>query len=362
MNEPFASLTSEDLPISPIFIDFLARWLDKQPFAGESWFDQISETLSNPGAAMRRTARLRLERLLLDETAQDAISRVYRWFCDLGAAGASALEDFHKRYQFILIVGLGRTGGSYLTGELYSALGFDPRLVPAVIAHDGFPEAQPLALNRAGNPLITNLLSLSEYLTMIEMYFRSNTTDVPIKVPKKLTKGVYSGGLFNSVFGDSAEYVITIRHPIASCVSTYEKSGGFPSDGFAKSRSNIEVWIKRDLMLAGVRAAEVDGMDYFASYVRYWEQYYINLVMSGLSANRLRVVIPYGKTYMEEAARSWHVRFGSDRQHSLFLSPGGMNQRYPQWLKRSQEAIERVAAVWQLMDLPFPLDEIGQCL
>jgi hypothetical protein len=362
MNELFSSLSSEDLPLSPIFIDFLSRRLDRAPVADESWFDQISEALSNHGAAMRRTARARLERLILDETAQDAIGRVYRWFCDLATARISALEDLHKRYQFILIVGLGRTGGSYLTGELYSAMGFDPAMIPTVIAHDGFPEAEPLALNQSGNPSITSLLSLGEYLTMIEMYFGSNTTDLPIKVPKKLTKGVYAGGLFNFVFGDTAEYVITIRHPIASCVSTYEKSGGFPMDGLMKSRSNIEVWIKRDLMLAGVHASEVDRMDYFAAYVRYWEQYYINLAMSGLSANRHRVVIPFGKAYMEETARSWHVRFGSDRDHSMFYSPGGMNQRYPQWVKRSQEAIERVAAVWLLMGLPFPLDEIDQCL
>jgi hypothetical protein len=359
--EDIAKLSAADIPLSPIFIDFVSRSLDGSDFHDESWFDQLSEALVNPGRDMQARARERLSRLLLDEQAQALVRNVYRWFHDLAVANSAALDRLQESYRFICIVGLARTGGSYLTGELFSSLGFAPSQVPAVIAHDGFPDAQPLSFWQSPNEWIGALLAMGEYLTMLPLYFPRAPAQGRITVPKKLTKGVYAGGLFNRVFGIDAEYVITIRHPIASCVSTYEKSGGWPRDGRYRARSNIETWIKRDLILTGVSEAEVLTMDYFAAYIRYWEQYYIGLATSGLTANRQRAVVAFSKSSMESAARHWRGRFDSLQPVSAFVSDGGARERHPDWIVRSEEAMQRVAAVWRLMDLPFPHQALAEC-
>jgi hypothetical protein len=347
------------LPLSPVFIDFLARWLDNSGFAGEPWFDQRTETLSNSITVMRCAAGYRLERLLTEAAAQAAIEAVYRRFYGLLMNCSSALDGARERYRFISVVGAPRTGGSYLTGELFCALGYDPTGVPAAVAHDGFPEARPIS--DGDNAWVNTLLTTSQYLTMLDLYFSDRDCGRPIIVPKKLTKSVYAGSFFNALLGEKAEYLITIRHPIASCVSTYEKSGGLPADGLFTARSAMEKWIRRDLLHMGVSASELADMEYFAAYVRYWEQYYINLAMSGLTANRLRSVVAFGERNMEEAAQLQHCRLGSGRSLTKFVSPEPAYERHPQWSRRSKEAMERVAAVWHLVGLPFPAAELQRC-
>src|ERR1700679_1420128 len=89
---PFAAMriTESDLPLSPIFIDFIARWLDKSGFAGEEWFDQRSAALSHKQSSMRRRAESRLQRLLSDATAQGIFEAVYSCFYNLATASPLA--------------------------------------------------------------------------------------------------------------------------------------------------------------------------------------------------------------------------------------------------------------------------------
>jgi len=356
------AITASDLPLSPIFIDFLAKFFDAEGFGEEKWPDQISEALVNNGTVMRQQAAARLQRLLLDERAQSIVRNVYQNFYQLTTASPALLDANKRIHKFIAIVGIARTGGSYLTAELFSAVGMNPGNVPAAIAHDGFPDCQPFSLSFGCNQWIKILMELSEYLSMVDLYFPGDKVDQSIIVPKKLTKGIYAGGLFNSILGESAEYVITIRHPIAACVSTYEKSGGLPADGLYKMRSNIEIWIKRDQFLTGETAQPVESMDYFTAYVRYWEQYYINLALSGLTANRSTTVIAFGKHRMQAMASQWHRRFNSGKNPTEFKPTASLVDRHPSWLRRSEEAMNRVLAVWQLVGLTFPLTELQECL
>ena len=356
--QQFTGLTGMQLPLSPVFIDFVARWLDHSGFAGERWFDQRSETLSNLRTDIHGKAQCRLERILSHEAAHTAIEAVYRRFHELATSRATKLEQALSNYRFIAVVGAPRTGGSYLTAELFRALGYEPAAVPAALAHDGFPDAKPVSTSNGGNAWLGTLLSTSQYLTMIELFFASRVGDRPVIVPKKLTKSVYAGSFFNTLLGNEAEYLITIRDPIGCCVSMYEKSGGLPADGLFKARSTMERWIRRDLSHTGVTASELACMEYFCAYVRYWEQYYINLAMSGLTANRTRTVVAFGEHSMEEAARIQHSRLGSSYSVDKFVAPSASCARHPQWVQRSEEAMERVAAVWRLVGLPFPAAEL----
>jgi len=131
-----------------------------------------------------------------------------------------------------------------------------------------------------------------------------------------LTKSIYAGGFFHRVLGEGTEQVLTVRHPVASCVSTYEKSGGLPVDGCFSVRSNIEEWCRRDLQHTGCSAEQLKSMDYFDVYLRYWEQYHVSLAMTGLSASRDLRVVAFSKAALQSSAQAYHDHYGSGLQAS----------------------------------------------
>lgn len=99
---------------------------------------------------------------------------------------------------------------------------------------------------------------------------RSNVRSLPNRNngmdPAHLAFGLaYQGSFFREVFGPDADCLITLRHPIAACISTYEKSGGLPADGKFCVRSKIEDWAKTSIEAMDTRPR--DGDDYFSAYL-----------------------------------------------------------------------------------------------
>ncbi len=354
-------LTGSDLPPSPIFLDFLTRFLDAGSPAEETWHDQLSEQLSDAPKRARERASGQLGRLALDGTAQAAIHSAYRWFRELATSNLDALRELHERYRFIAVLGVPRSGGTYLIAELFAALGYEPSSVPAAIAHDGFPEAGPTVFMPRHNGWMRTMLTTGEYISMLELFF-GKRKDPRIHVPKKLTKGIYASGFFKQILGRDAEFVVTVRHPLTCCISTYEKSGGLPPGGLFAERSTIEHWIRRDLLSVGTSREELASLDYFAAYVRYWEQYYTSLALSGFVRHARTTVIGFGAARMQELAARWHRRLGSGRSPTNFVTRADLQARHPQWMQRSLEAIERVADLWRRMGLSFPVAELEECL
>jgi len=353
------NLTRDDLPLSPVFIEFLARFLGDEGIREETWHDQLSEELSEGPKKARSSAGSQLQKLALDGAAQAAIKSAHDWFRQLATSNLDALRILHERYRFIAVIGVPRSGGSYLIAELLAALGHEPSSVPAVIAHDGFPEASPTVFMPRHNGWMRTMLTTGEYIAMLELFF-TQQHEGRIHVPKKLTKAVYAPGFFRQILSRDSEFVVTVRDPIACCISTYEKSGGIPAGGVFTERSTIEHWIRRDLLSAGIDRNELASLDYFSAYVRYWEQYYISLAMSGLVRNSRTTILAFGPARMRALASKWHTRFASGRTATNFLTRGDLRQRHPQWIARSQEAVERVGDFWRQMNMPFPAAELNE--
>ncbi len=352
-------LSDRELPASPAFIDFIAHLLDGREFGAHQWADQRSEALDHTQRDVHRRATESAARVMADERGRTIISRAYGLLLALMTGQPAPLHELQRRFHFVNVIGIPRTGGSYLTAELFSALGRDPVAVPNALAHDGFPEAGPFELAAGSNSWILSLQTMAEYLTMVEIYFGNDRRHSgKIIVPKKLTKGIYAGGFFHRVLGEAVEHVVTLRHPVTACISTYEKSGGLPPNGRFTMRSNIEDWCRRDLLYTGCTLDELLRMDYFDAYLRYWEQYHYYIATTGLSANRdLRVVV-YGKERMELLARQFHRRYDNESEPKPFAVSDEQRRRHPEWMARAQPAIERVAAVWTRFDIPFPVDAV----
>jgi hypothetical protein len=356
------TLTDRDLPVSPVFINFLAQVLSGQPFAGEAWADQRSEALARPDELFNRRANEAAALVMSKAAGRRHLSRAYRLLHALLAGDLKPVQALQARFHFINILGIPRTGGSYLTAELYQAIGMVPEQVPNALAHDSFPEAGPFQLQPGVNSWIVSLKTMAEYLAMVEIFFAGQKPRRgKIVVPKKLTKYVYADGLFHRVLGEGMEHVLTLRHPVAACVSTYEKSGGLPAGGRFNVRSNIEEWCRRDLQYTGCSAAELAGMDYFDAYLRYWEQYHVSLALTSLAASPHLRVVAYGKSALQSLAQDYHQRYGSGLQASEFQVADKARRLHPGWIERARPAIARVAATWKALGKAFPSDEIAAC-
>jgi len=355
-------LTDRELPVSPVFVNFLAQLLGRRPFEREIWANQLSETLSRGDEDLHRRAAEAAEFVMGNATGRELLARAYSLLFALLTGMVEPLDELLSRFHFVNVIGIPRTGGSYLTAELYRAIGMLPEQVPNALAHDSFPEAGPFQLQPGINSWILSLKTMAEYLTMVEIFFADQKQYAgKIVVPKKLTKSIYAGGFFHRVLGEDMEYVLTVRHPAAACVSTYDKSGGLPVDGRFIVRSNIEEWCRRDLQYAGCSASQLQSMDYFDAYLRYWEQYHLSLATTGLSASRDLRVVAFGKSALQSVAQGYHERYASGLQVSEFQVSDKARQRHPEWIERAQPSIERIAAIWKLVGIPFPADEINVC-
>jgi hypothetical protein len=178
-----------------------------------------------------------------------------------------------------------------------------------------------------------------------------------IPVPKKATKAAYQGGFFDRVLGPNAEYIITLRHPVPAAISTYEKSGGLPANGRFAVRGNIESWVKRDNIYAGMPENKVEQVGYFDAYLSYWEHYHYNLLLTGLRLNPKWRVVAYGKERLERLAAGLYQRFGNNQQPDEF-KVFDKRAQHPDWMKQAEPVVRRVSDVWRQAGVAFPFDEV----
>ena len=351
-------LTDKELPISPAMIEFLDHHIDGRPH-DTTWHDQLSETLvpTEPDRQVQYAQSV-ADKVLQHPLGQQAIYRAYDLLAAISIGSLQKLRAIQERYRFICVVGCPRHGGSYVTKELFLALGHDAERVPNVIAHDGFPNLAPFALDDRYNAHTAMTQQMAEYLAMVEVFYgKGRTVDGYVIVPKKATKAVYHGAFLNAVFGPKTEYIITLRHPVAACVSTYEKSTGLTLDGRFDARGNIEEWVKRDLKWLGMDEGDILRSDYFDAYLRYWEHYHYSMALTGLSANKNWKVVAYGKERLMNLGQELHARFGSNVRPEEF-KVFDKRSRHPDWEPKATAAIARVAQVWKTVGLAFPVDEV----
>jgi hypothetical protein len=193
---------------------------------------------------------------------------------------------------------------------------------------------------------------------MVEVFFvQSRAFDQRVVVPKKATKAAYHGAFFLNIWGPDTDLIITLRHPVAACISTYEKSTGLPVGGKFAVRGNIEEWAQRDNLATGADVDRIVEQDYFDVYLRYWEQYHYNLALTGLMAGKNRTVVAYGQERLMACARRFCERFQISIEVDDF-KVFDKRDRHPDWNRRAEPAIRRVAKVWNTIGLTFPLDEV----
>jgi len=353
-------LSDRELPASPAFVRFLDGMVSGKQHR-EVWPDQLSEELTHRVGTETATAEESAARVMQDSVGRAHVTRAYTLLAALLTGDMEPLTALQSQFRFISVIGVPRTGGSYLTAELYRSLLIEPHAVPAPLAHDGFPDAGPFELKRGFNSWIVTLKTVAEYLTMVEIFFAHHRGHQGrIVVPKKLPQSVYAPSLFQHLFGRGSDWVFTVRHPVAACVSSYEKSGGLPADGRLHVRSNIESWIARDVEQDLLAPHRADSMGYFEAYLRYWERFHLLVATAGYQRYGRFRVVPYGTEGIQSIAQKYHEAHESGLRVSPFHVSDRARFKHPEWVTLAQPALHRVREAWRAAGLDFPLEQINE--
>ncbi len=276
------------------------------------------------------------------------------------------VRRYTEAIRFAFVIGYPRSGGSYLTKELLRVVGLDHTRVSEALAHDGFPELREGWYGSDnGQPafyLQESLFQAAEFLVIANLYYQKKTIRHPHGywlAPKKFHKIINWGGSFKMLLGPGrADYLVTIRNPLPTAISIYEKSGGFPENGLfpvQSARSAIERWVVTDLVTLGHSIEEIAAMDYFEAVQKSWSGFYARMATSGLFLGLRDEVrlIPYGAAALEGIVHEYnalHLRRGSPELVLIHEKAGA----HPQWRARADAAVAAMRALWASLGLTFP--------
>jgi len=116
--------------------------------------------------------------------------------------------------------------------------------------------------------------------------------------------------------------------------------------------------VRRDLNYIGNTLEEVAALRCFDAFYRYWEVYHYTVATSCLSANSDITHVAYGQSRMEELVRSFYYRFGHRDPQPERFEVFGNQQRHPDWMRKAEPVVRRVAEVWATAGLHFPFTEV----
>ncbi|MCE3232910.1 MAG: hypothetical protein K0R98_1167 [Rickettsiaceae bacterium] len=351
-------LTDLELPASPAFIEFLHCSLNGVGHHAGQWFAQEEESLTdNAGRfdGIQDKAKL----VLANDTGKELVTCSYRFFKEILTGNLNSIKSIEK-FQFFFIVGIPRTGGTYLTKQLFRACDIDYTQVQNSLAHDGFPHLAHLAFKNKGNVHTNSLLQLSEFLTMVEMYYGKHgklAYNGGIVVPKKFTKAVYNFPLVQEIFGNNSHYLITLRHPLSMIRSVLDKSGGIPEDGKFAVRSAIERWAMDDWISRGKTEDEVKQMDYIEVFLGYWKRYHFQLALAGIPAMPNADIVVFGQKSMTSYSKKLFNKLGVNLEPEEFIdsTKADFGTKYK---KMAANTIKEVKNFWESLGLGFPAQEL----
>jgi hypothetical protein len=354
------TLTDEELPVSPAFIEFLHVTLKGGEYHVGDWFGQEGEGLAT-NEGRYTDIQKKAHEVVSHPQGKALVLHAYRYFKEMLTGRIDTLRNI-SRFQFYFVVGIPRTGGTYLTKQLFRASGIDYTKVQNALAHDGFPHLAHLSFKKIGNIHTNGLLQMAEYLTMVEVYFGQHARLAHrggVVVPKKFTKVIYNFPLIRELFSSNSVYLITMRHPLSIIQSTLDKSGGMPENRKFALRSAIERWALDDNLHWGIPEAKVRQMNYVDVFLGYWRRFHIQLAVTGLPALNTARIVPYGKEYMTGTVSDLYRQFGVQIEPEEFkVAPK------PKFPKNEEDAaektLEEVNNAWAALGLKLPVDQLSE--
>jgi hypothetical protein len=335
-----------------------ADWTD----GSYDWADQTTDFLHNPVPLPQFD-----DSLFKTPLSRRAVNDLLNMAVAIMAGNYPLVRRYLTNIRFAFVIGYPRSGGSYLTKELLRTVALDHKRVSEALAHDGFPELRDIWFDWNGNKpyyhLQDAIFQTAEFLVIANYYYQLKTRRQPSGIwlaPKKMHKMVNWGGSFKMLLGQGqADYLVTIRNPLPTAISIYEKSGGLPDDKLFPGqtpRSAIERWIMTDLMLLGYSMRQITAMNYFEAVQVSWSNFYARMATSGLFlGDRAEIeMVPYGKQQLEGTVAVFRDQYSRERKPPEPVLIHEKADEHPDWQAPASAAVAAMAQLWGSLGLAFP--------
>lgn len=278
-------------------------------------------------------------------------------------SGVNVGERHFRNKDFIFIVGITRSGGTYLLTQLLEANGIDYRHLSLSMVHDGIPSYGHM-LDSLTIPMryAAAAFEFFQFLAWAQEAFDGRGTVVQKRIG-------YAHWLpqLDAILGDASTYIVTIRNPLhcfGSIVDLDAAASGLERGSMRHctlrpDTQNAGRWLQVTQKYHDVSAREWERLNAGQQFVRYWEAYYREFANTPGLKGRL-VPLAYGdacRRYIDEN----YPEFSKGRPVALTTSKRNYDV-IKEFFGLSQsiidEAIANVAADWERNGLVFPAGEI----
>ncbi|MGM0370789.1 MAG: hypothetical protein ACQEP9_10235 [Bacillota bacterium] len=237
-------------------------------------------------------------------------------------------KEIVKQYidkEFYFVLGAARTGGTFMLKELSRAVEWPYEEVYMSMLHEALPDfdiEEPYTMGwRKPQNYYHILFQLVQFLVYLQREFPEQQQVV------KKTRFSKCMQLIDHVFGERANYIVTVRHPGAINASRIETGAtGDVAD-------NLEKEANRTLYL--------------------WQNVYKEIVRDGVPAGQIEPVL-FGP-HMDQFLADFFTDHGSDKEPEQCK----ITQRdYDQQFWQSDyvvNSMDWVRMLWQIHDLEFPM-------
>lgn len=245
--------------------------------------------------------------------------------------------------RFIFIVGGMRSGGTYLYSEMMRLLGRDHLDYNMQMTHDGIPNYHYLMhINNPGN-YIAALFELCQWLVWV----KKHQSDFKIIIQKRIGY-MHCMAFLDTIFGNSADYIITLRHPITA------------ADSFAKMmKQDVEQthfstpngWAFLAQTRRGITAEDWQKLNYYQQFLIYWEILHMDVVQNfPYQARFIPVTFSSGyRTFLEDCAKKLNQTFTPGDFQAKTKTPAERHHRAD-----FENTIQRVKSLWQAYGIAMP--------
>ncbi|MCZ6466652.1 MAG: hypothetical protein O6829_05185 [Alphaproteobacteria bacterium] len=278
-------------------------------------------------------------------------------------SGVNVGERHFCNNDFIFIVGITRSGGTYLLTQLLEANGIDYRHLSLSMVHDGIP-SYAYMLDSLTVPMryVAAAFEFFQFLAWAQEAFDGRGTVVQKRIG-------YAHWLpqLDAILGDASIYIVTIRNPLHCFGSVVDlDAAAFGLEG----GSILRCYLRSDMPNAGrwlqvvqkyhdVSAREWERLNAGQQFLRYWEAYYREFANTPGLKGRL-VPLAYGDAYRRYIEENY-PEFSKGKPGALTTSRRNyevIKEYFGLSESMVDEAVANVATDWERNGLVFPTGEI----
>lgn len=349
------NLKGNHFPISKAFLIFLAK-----EFGGATeyddtiyWGDQHLETNQPP----LNTQNLNnvISSIKDKDVVKFLINKAHHIAGNLLISNKELIDSLQNNYKFYLIVSPPRSGGTYITKNLYKSLGINPKLLPSFFGHDGFPSVNQEWYKKNSNGYINFVQStvwqFSEWLTMADYYLPKIIDNSGKRVIIiKIIKSHNNLNFFRSLLGGNACFILNKRSIIDLYFSVIDKAGGIDNNDISTNpRNNIESWIINEYLSQKHNVNNIKE-SYIEILGRYYYSFYMR-ILSGGFRNGDNKIVNYDKSSIYDVCKSIICTYNNDLLSLEKFIVNDYSARYNEELVNvAQNYDDKINSLFQFFD------------